>query len=104
MISLVNVAHAAEIDTFIRNVNAQIINPLISLLVALALALFIIGVVEFIAGGDSEEKRTKGKNHILWGLVGLVIMLGVWGILGFALDTFGITEVDPEAGTVNLPY
>jgi hypothetical protein len=32
----VNIAYAAEIDTFIRNVNRLILNPLITLLFALA--------------------------------------------------------------------
>ncbi len=97
------VAHAAGFNTFLANVNAQIVNPLILLLFALALVYFLYGVYEFIANGDNDEKKTTGKSHMLWGIVGLTIMMGVWFILGVILDTFNITEVDPKAGTVTLP-
>lgn len=96
-----NVAYAS-VDSFVKDVNSLIVNPLIKLLFAVALLLFLYGVVEFVSNQESDEKRTKGKNHMLWGLVGFVIMFGVWGILNIVLDTFGITGVDPEAGTVDL--
>lgn len=99
-----NVAYAS-VDSFVKNVNTLILNPIIELLFALALAFFIYGVLEFVLNQESEDKRTIGKRHMLWGLVGMTIMLGVWGILQVALDTLGITGIDPEAGTVELaPY
>ncbi len=99
-----NVAYAS-VDSFVKNVNSLIVNPIIELLFALALAFFIYGVLEFVLNQESEDKRTIGKRHMLWGLVGMTIMLGVWGILQVALDTLGITGIDPEEGKVELaPY
>ena len=103
---LFNVAHASDrLDQFIGNVNNLIINPLIVLLFALALALFLYGVVEFLANSDKEDARTKGKSHMLWGIVGFVIMIGVWSIINILMNTFNIpkSQIDPEKGTVNLP-
>lgn len=91
----------ASVDTFIANVNTQIINPLILLLFALALAYFLYGMFEFIAGGANDEKKTIGKSHMFWGVIGLTIMMGVWFILGLILDTFNIKGVNPKAGTVD---
>ena len=94
----------ASVDSFIGNVDTLIINPLIVLLFALALAYFFYGVFEFIANGDNDEKKTTGKSHMLWGVVGLTIMMGVWAILGVILSTFGLSsQINPEKGTVNLP-
>jgi len=95
----------ASLDSFLGNVNTLIINPLIILLFALALAYFLYGMLEFIMNGANEEKRTSGKSHMLWGVVGLTIMIGVWTILGILLATLGIpkSQIDPEQGTVNLP-
>ncbi len=92
-------------DSFIANANRLIINPLITLLFALALAYFLYGALEFIVSGQSEEKKTSGKSHMLWGIVGLTIMMGVWFILNVVLNTLGIpkSEINPEQGTVNLP-
>jgi len=95
----------ASVDSFIGKVDTLIINPLIVLLFALALAYFFYGVFEFIANGDNDEKKTTGKSHMLWGVVGLTVMMGVWAILGVILSTFGISQsqINPEQGTVNLP-
>ncbi len=88
-------------NTFLAKVDAQIINPLILLLFALALAYFLYGVFEFIANWNNDEKKTSGKSHMLWGIIGLTIMMGVWFLLGVILDTLGITYVHPQQGTVD---
>lgn len=95
----------ASIDTFMQKVDTQIINPLIVLLFALALVYFLYGVFEFISNAANDEKKTTGKDHMIWGVIGLTIMVGVWFILGVILDTFNIprSQVDPENGKVNLP-
>lgn len=80
----------ADFDVFLENVNEEIINPLIMLLFAVALAYFLYGMFEFISGQASDEKKTTGKSHMLWGIVGLTIMFSVWAILGLLLNTFNI--------------
>lgn len=96
-----NVAYAS-VDSFISNVNKLIINPLILLLFALAVVYFLYGVFEFISNGDNEEKKTTGKSHMIWGIVGIVIMMGVFTILNMIMKTFNIEGINPEQGTVQL--
>ncbi|OGI65381.1 hypothetical protein A3A95_00815 [Candidatus Nomurabacteria bacterium RIFCSPLOWO2_01_FULL_39_18] len=93
----------ASLDSFILSVNKLIVNPLITLLFALALAYFLYGVFQFIANQENEEKKTSGKSHMLWGIIGITIMMAVWTILGLIINTFNITEVNPEEGEVKLP-
>ncbi len=88
------VAHAASIDEFLGKVNAKIINPLIELSFIVALVVFLFGMMEFIRGASNEEKRTKGKQHMLWGIVGFLIMFGVFGIITLLANTFGIKNVE----------
>lgn len=102
-----NVAYAApskNLNEFIKNVDTFIINPLILLLFALAFAYFLYGMFQFILNGNNDEKKTTGKSHMLWGVIGLTIMMGVWFILGVILNTLGIkdTEINPQQGTVKL--
>lgn len=97
-----NVAHA-NVDSFISNVNDNIINPLIVLLFGLAVVYFLFGVFQFIANQENEQKKTDGKNHMLWGVIGIVIMMGVFTILNIVMDTFGIEGINIEEGTVELP-
>ena len=75
---------------FIDNVVYLIINPLIGLLFALALAFFVWGGAQLILNADSEEGRKKGKDALLWGLIGMFIMASVFGILQVVLNTFGV--------------
>ena len=93
-----------DLDKFIANVDNMIINPLIGFLFALAIAFFLYGVLEFFMNQENEEKKTTGKSHMIWGVIGITIMLGVWTILGIVLNTLGInkSEINPEEGTVNL--
>ncbi len=93
----------ASLDSFIANVNGSIINPLIQLLFAVAVAVFLYGVFQFMMNQTNEENKTTGKSHMLWGIIGLVLMIGVWTILNILLDTFNIRDIDPERGSVNLP-
>ena len=97
-----NIAYADSVDNFINNVNKLIVNPLILLLFALALVYFLWGVFEFISNQENEEKKTSGKQHMLWGIIGITIMMGVWTILHIVLDTFNITGITPEKGKVIL--
>lgn len=98
------VAYAAtpELDAFIGTVNRVILNPLITLLFALAIVIFLWGMFEFILNQQSGEKKTDGKAHMLWGIVGITIMMSVWTILGIIMKTLNITGINPEQGTVNL--
>jgi uncharacterized membrane protein YidH (DUF202 family) len=96
-----NVAYAS-VDSFILNVNRLIVNPIIVFLFAVAVAYFLFGVFQFIFHQDSEEKRTEGKQHMIWGIIGITIMMGVFTILQLLLNTFDIKGINPEQGTVQL--
>jgi uncharacterized membrane protein YfcA len=101
----INIAYAVEnarIDEFLLNLNEQIFNPIIILLFVVALVYFLVGVVEFIANQDNEEAKTKGKSHMIWGIVGIAIMMGVFGIMRIIMNTLNISGINPEQQTVEL--
>lgn len=83
----------AELNKFLGKVVVEIINPIILLLSAVAFVLFLWGVFEFVAHAGDETKRTEGKRAIMWGLVGLVIIFGAYGIINIALGTFSLPPV-----------
>lgn len=83
------------LNAFLVKVVTEIVNPIILLLSGAAFVVFIWGVFEFIAHAEDETKRTEGRRAILWGLVGLVIIFGAYGIINVALGTFGITPIQP---------
>jgi len=47
----------------------------------LAFLFFLWGMAIFILNAGSEEKRTDGKQKMIWGIIALAVMIGVWGII-----------------------
>ena len=70
-----------ENQAIIEKLKTKILFPIETLLIVLATLFFLWGVVDFVAGAASEERRTKGKRHMIWGLIGLAIILGARGII-----------------------
>ena len=68
----------------------NIVNPLIYLLLILGFLYFFWGVLIFIYNSDSEEVKAKGKMHMIWGIVGIVIMVSAYSILRMVAATFGV--------------
>lgn len=90
----------ADIDSLVRNVNRVILNPLIVFMFAAALAYFLYGVVEFLGNTENEEKRTIGKSHMIWGVVGMFIMVAVFAIMGIITRTIGADSyIDVNSNT-----
>ena len=90
-----NIAHAADnaqaiAGPFISKFNSAITFPLVSLLMAVALLVFLWGVFRYITNTESDEARETGKKHMLFGIIGLVIMVSAVAILEIAKRTFGI--------------
>ena len=73
----------------IDDIKREIAQPIIYLLLAVAFVTFLYGVYEMIAGSDNEESRKLGQQHVLWGVIGLFIMVSVFGILNVVCQTVG---------------
>lgn len=75
----------------LNSINEVILNPIIYLLFAVALVVFLWGIFQMIRGAASEDARSDGRRNIMWGIIGMLIMVSVYGILDVILNTFGIT-------------
>ena len=57
------------------------LNLVIELLFVLATVYFFWGVINYIGAAGDESKLRDGKRHMIWGIVGMTVMLGAWGIV-----------------------
>ena len=73
-----------------------IYNSVIPLIVSLAVVVFLWGVVQYVINSQEEAKREKGKQLMIWGIIGLAVMVGVWGLVKLLGSTFGILNVIPQ--------
>ena len=75
-------------------------NVAVPVVFALAFIVFIWGVFNyFIAGGHDEEKRDKGKQLMLYGIIGFFVMVSVWGLVNILV---GSVDLENE-GPADLP-
>lgn len=76
---------------------ADILQPLIALIVAIAVVGFLWGVSKYILHGGDEAKRTEGTHMMIYGVVVLFIMVSVWGFVTILQQTFfGATPIPTE--------
>ena len=83
------------LNSFLAKVVTEIINPIILLLSAGAFVVFVWGLFEFIRPGNAG-KREEGRKAILWGIIGLVIIFGAYGIINIALGTFSLGTIQQK--------
>lgn len=75
----------------VLNYGTCIINKsLIPLIFALAIIMFMWGVVQFVINSGEEAKKEKGRQFMIWGIIALTVMFSVWGIVSVLGTTFGI--------------
>jgi hypothetical protein len=66
------------------------LRAILPLLVSLGVIYFVWGVVQYFIG-DSEEAKTKGRDRIIFGIIGLAVIISVWGLVYLLADTFGLS-------------
>jgi hypothetical protein len=93
-----------EISNFLGNIISFLNGTIVPLVFAIAFLVFIWGIFTFfIRGGDDEEKRKKGQMFMLWGIIGFVVMVSVWGIVNLLAEGLNLTESGSQVDIPNLP-
>lgn len=84
----------------------RFINALIPLLIGLATLYFIYGVFTFVASKGDEDARKEGRDRMLSGIIGLAVMVSVWGLVAILTNTFGIDSAQPikPPSIPNIPF
>ncbi|MDB5238138.1 MAG: seg [Candidatus Kaiserbacteria bacterium] len=77
-----------------------IVDPAILIVFAAGFFFFVYGLVEFM-WNLNEGAQSDGKQHMVWGMVGMFIMVSVYGIVALISNTFGL-GIDPANGTYNV--
>ncbi len=77
----------------------SILNTIIPVLIVLAVVLFIWGIIQYVIGSDEEAKK-KGKDRMIFGIIGLVVIVAMWGLVSLVTSTFGL---DSSNVIINVP-
>lgn len=74
--------------TFKEIVNGSLVplgNQVLYIIYALAFFLFLFGAFKYFFAQQSDEARKNGKQFMLWGILGIVVMFVVWGLVAILL-------------------
>lgn len=57
-----------------------------------AFFIFVLGVARFIKSTGSDKEMKDSKNLLIWGIIGMFIMVTVWGIISFLRSELGFND------------
>lgn len=85
------------VATTFRDLTSTVIIPVIKgiiriFYVSLAIGLSY-GVVLYFLNSDNEKKREEIKGYLLWGVIGITVAFGLWGIITVLSYTLGWGDV-----------
>ena len=76
------------IDSLIRS-GLNIVRNLLVFLISLAVVWFIWNVIQYTIS-DDEDKKGKAKDQMIWGIIGLAVIVSVWGLVAILRNMFGV--------------
>ena len=83
----------SEIEGIICRIG-NILNTIIPILMVLGVLYFVWGVVSYVIAAD-EEAKTAGRQKMIYGIIGLVVIVGLWGLVSIVVNTFDIGGARP---------
>ncbi len=84
----------------VDKINGAVLFPLIGLMSGIALLVFLWGAFEYVKNADNDSARQLGQNHLLYGVIGLLVMVSAYAILSIAAGTFGL---NPDENIIDNP-
>ena len=81
----------------------SLFNSAIPVLIGATAVVFLYGVVKYVAVGGDSGDRDEAIAYILYGLIGLFVMLSLWGLVGILTGTFNFGGAAGGGGVPVLP-
>lgn len=80
----------------------SIMKRLVPIFIAAAVVILLYAIVTYITAGEDEEKRGKAKTLMLYGIIGLFVMVSIWGLVNMLSGTFELDTAIEKTGL--LPF
>ena len=81
----------------LRSIVDDIFNPLIALIIALGLIVFLWGVVKYVTAGADESKAKEGRDLMVYGIIALTVMVSVWSLVNVLRSSFHLSDTNAPA-------
>ncbi|MDD5068851.1 MAG: hypothetical protein PHS53_00950 [Candidatus Pacebacteria bacterium] len=91
--ALPGLAFAAGFDNII-GLAQRTLSQLVPLFISAAVVLFLYGVLTYILAGGDEEKRSAGRNTMIYGIIAIFVMVSVWGLVNLLRDSLQLNQAN----------
>ena len=78
----------------------SILGKLAPMLVAVAVVILLIAILGYIKAGGDEEKKKTYKDLMIYGIIGLFVMVSVWGLVAILSGTFNLNNDIPDVNVL----
>ncbi|MBX4188993.1 hypothetical protein KW785_00145 [Candidatus Parcubacteria bacterium] len=82
----------------------DLIHTALPVLAALALLLFIWGLIKFIYKSGDEKSHTDGRKFMIWGVIALFVLVSFMGIIRLFFNDLGFNNTRYGLSPFGLPY
>lgn len=67
----------------------RVINSILGVVGSLALVMFVYGGLIWMTSSGSAEKVKKGRDILIWAVIGLLIIFSAYGLVRFVIQGVG---------------
>jgi hypothetical protein len=92
----VHAATVTDLEGLISYV-ISLMNLLVPVIIGLAVLGFLFGVMKYIFAHDTKN-IADARNYMIFGIIGIAVMLSVWGLAFFVKNTFFQGSPTPGGG------
>jgi hypothetical protein len=97
------------VQGILGRLSSEVLQPVALVIFAAGFLLFLWGLVKFLFNLEEGGDNTEGKQHMLWGIIGMFIMSSIWSIIALLDGTFGLgaypnsgAAVDPSRNQIQV--
>ncbi|HWO07127.1 MAG TPA: hypothetical protein VNM40_00930 [Candidatus Paceibacterota bacterium] len=89
-------------QALLDRIETYVVEPIIAVIFTLGLLMFFVGIVEFLWQIKDGKTEGDGRKHMVWGLVGMLIMVSVYGIINLIINTFDLDDAIDTSRAQNV--
>jgi uncharacterized membrane-anchored protein len=72
----------------------SILDLIVPVIIGIAVIYFLWNVAKYVLSADGKEEARTG---MIWGIIGIVVMVSVWGLVALVQNTFDIRGTAAES-------
>lgn len=80
-----------------------VLDSIIPFIIGLAVFIIIWGIFRYITEAANEEKRAEARQFIVWGTIGVFMMISIWGFVTVLVNTFAVDKAIQEKDIPMVP-